>query len=489
MVTFDKSASRRVLVIGADGLRPDLLDPSVMPNVAALAASGVRFTDHHAAYPSHTRVNMSSLTTGSTPGRHGIVANTMLVPGATPDHVIDTSDYQHLDALDQHSAGRMLLVPSLGDVLAAHGFRLAVAGTGTGGSNLLWTRNHRSRLVNPNTAFGIADLYDLREKLGEIPSNDTPHLARLEYVTRAVTDIYLGDPDNRVIVLWLAEPDSSFHKCGLGSPEALAAMRGVDACVGRIIDALDRASIRDQFDILFMSDHGHSTVKAHKTLREYLIDARRQLGSSLPPLASASDFIYAQPGTVEPEERQLTPLVEWLQSQEWCDIVFSGPREWTSLPGTLPLSALWNGASNERRPLLAVSPAWSDARNEFGVPGTVSALTTQSALRSSHGSASPYDMHATLIASGPSFQEGVVSPIPTGTIDIAPTILSLLGLEGPAPVDGRVLREGLSSHPVGEISSVRDEILGPAVEGAHALPPRLRLHYVGTTSYVHGSEA
>ena len=488
-MTFDKGARRRVLVIGADGLRPDLLDPSVMPNVAALAASGVRFPDHHAAYPSHTRVNMSSLTTGATPGRHGIVANTMLVPGATPDHVIDTSDYQHLDALDQHSGGRMLLVPSLGDVLAAHGVRLAVAGTGTGGSNLLWTRNDRSRLVNPNTAFGIADLYDLREKLGEIPANDTPHLARLDYATSAVIDIYLGDPDNRVIVLWLAEPDSSFHKCGLGSPEALAAMRGVDACVGRILDVLDRAAIRDQFDILFMSDHGHSTVQAHKTLREYLIDARAELGTSLPPLATASDFIYALPGTPEPEERQLAPLVEWLQSQEWCDIVFSGPREWISLPGTLPLSALWNGVSNERRPLLAVSPAWSDARNEFGVPGTVSALTTQAALRSSHGSASPYDMHATLIASGPSFREGVVSTIPTGTIDIAPTILSLLGLRAPTPVDGRVLREGLVGQPEGEIPDLHDEIIEPVVAGAQGHRPRLRLHHVGATSYVHGSEA
>lgn len=488
-MTFDESARRRVLVIGADGLRPDLLDPAVMPNVAALAASGVRFTDHHAAYPSHTRVNMSSLTTGATPGRHGIVANTMFVPGATPDHVIDTSDYQHLDALDQHSGGRMLLAPSLGDVLATYGSRLAVAGTGTGGSNLLWTRNDRSRLVNPNTAFGIADLYDLREKLGEIPANDTPHLARLDYATRAVTDIYLGDPDNRVIVLWLAEPDSSFHKCGLGSPESVAAMRGVDACVGRIVDALDRASMRDQFDILFMSDHGHSTVQAHKTLREYLIDASADLGTSLPPLATASDYIYALPGTPEPEERQIAPVVEWLQSQEWCDIVFSGPREWTSLPGTLPLAALWNGATNERRPLLAVSPAWSDARNEFGVPGTVAGLTTQSALKSSHGSASPYDMHATLIASGPSFREGVVSPLPTGTTDIGPTTLALLGLTGPTPVDGRILHEGLSRHLKGEIPDVHDEILEPAVMSARGHSPRLRLHHVGTTTYVHGSEA
>ena len=51
-------------------------------------------------------------------------------------------------------------------------------------------------------------------------------------------------------------------------------------------------------------------------------------------------------------------------------------------------------------------------RDRYGMPGGVAALTTQAALRSSHGSLSPWDLHATLIASGPSFHEGVVSSLP-----------------------------------------------------------------------------
>ncbi len=61
--------NRRVLIFGADGLRPDLIDRALMPNVARLEASGVRFADHHAVYPSHTRVNASTLSTGTTPSR------------------------------------------------------------------------------------------------------------------------------------------------------------------------------------------------------------------------------------------------------------------------------------------------------------------------------------------------------------------------------------------------------------------------------------
>ena len=89
---------RRVLLIGADGLRPDLIAPAVMPTVAELARTGVRCWDHHAVYPTHTRVNISALATGGTPGRHGIMANTMIVPHVTDDHIIETSKYQAMNA-------------------------------------------------------------------------------------------------------------------------------------------------------------------------------------------------------------------------------------------------------------------------------------------------------------------------------------------------------------------------------------------------------
>src|SRR5690606_19604138 len=116
---MNQANTRRVLIIGADGLRPDLLDPELMPVVSQLAASGARSAAHHAVYPTHTRVNISALTTGSQPGRHGIVANTMLAPNARPDHIINTGDYEHIYALESATNGQALLTPSLGDLLAA----------------------------------------------------------------------------------------------------------------------------------------------------------------------------------------------------------------------------------------------------------------------------------------------------------------------------------------------------------------------------------
>jgi hypothetical protein len=52
----------------------------------------------------------------------------------------------------------------------------------------------------------------------------------------------------------------------------------------------------------------------------------------------------------------------------------------------------------------------------------------------------------TLIAAGPSFKHGVVSEVPAGNIDVAPTLRHTLGLPVVA-ADGRVLVEALAGGP------------------------------------------
>ena len=477
------SGQRRVLVFGADGLRPDQIDPSEMPNLAGLIATGVRFADHHSVYPTHTRVVASSFSTGRTPGQHGIVANIMIVPFATEDHIIDTGDYRHLDAIAAQNPAGTQLATSLSDVLVRHGARVAVAGNGSSGSNVLWTYGDRGRIVNTSSTYGIADLYDLRDKLGPVPEKAIPNLPQISYATSAVTDMFLRDDDARVIVLWLAEPDATLHYCGIGSPEVSIALQAVDACLGRVLDAMDRLGIRDQFDILFLSDHGHSTVRAHRTLREYLADAKTELNGHMPELVTASDYVYARPGEQEPSPEALAPLVEWLCAQDWVDVVVAGIEGSEQLEGVIPLRDLWNGATNCRRPLLGVSPVWTHELNGFGAPGSVASLTTQAALRSSHGSLSPYDLHATFIANGPSFRSGVESHKATGVIDILPTVLSILELPVPKGVDGRIVWEALA----GEDNSPDVECYELNAARSSGCNRRVAMRRVGNTTYIHGS--
>jgi arylsulfatase A-like enzyme len=67
--------------------------------------------------------------------------------------------------------------------------------------------------------------------------------------------------------------------------------------------------------------------------------------------------------------------------------------------------------------------------------------------RGMHGSFSPIDVHNTLIAYGPDFREGLKDSLPTGNVDVAPTVAGILGLSWPR-ADGRPLLEALRNGPV-----------------------------------------
>jgi arylsulfatase A-like enzyme len=54
-------------------------------------------------------------------------------------------------------------------------------------------------------------------------------------------------------------------------------------------------------------------------------------------------------------------------------------------------------------------------------------------------------MHNTLIAAGPDFQHGQNDNLPTGNIDLAPTILQILDIQSPQHLDGRILSETMVS--------------------------------------------
>ena len=368
------NAGRRVLIVGTDGLRPDLFDANLMPTYARLIEQGTRISEHHAVYPTHTRVNMSSLTSGCVPGKHGVVANVFRLDGATDNGIVDTSNFKHLQELDRSSVGPAIKVPCLGEILDAHDARVAVAATSSPGAGILWSRKHPYRMINTNTTYDRADLHSLRDKLGSLPPEGPDHrFERQHYAARAVTDVFLDDQEARLIVMWLNEPDSSLHYHGLGSAESHEAMRTCDEALAHVLDGMDRRGIRDQFDIFLISDHGHSTVKHHRSLAEYIDRAGVALGNNF-ELTTASDFVYASGGNgSQPSASDLEPLVRWFQEQPWAGAIFGGTPEIAALPGVLPISATWNGLLTERAPLLAVSPTWTDESNDRGVPGTVAA--------------------------------------------------------------------------------------------------------------------
>ena len=130
-------AGRSQLLIVIDGLRPDSVTPEVMPRLFALGQRGVLFEANHSVFPTVTRVNSSSIATGSYPETHGLLGNTIYSAKTFPMKAIETSDYTQLDAMER-AEGVLLTAPTLGTTLQTAGKRFTVFSAGsTGAARLL----------------------------------------------------------------------------------------------------------------------------------------------------------------------------------------------------------------------------------------------------------------------------------------------------------------------------------------------------------------
>ena len=107
-----------VLIAVFDGLQPSQVTSRLMPNLTALAAKGVTFTNHHPVFPTVTRANASSMVTGHSPGGHGLAGNTLLVRDFDPHQAIPALEPE-LAQMSKKGVP-VLLVPTLAEILSQH---------------------------------------------------------------------------------------------------------------------------------------------------------------------------------------------------------------------------------------------------------------------------------------------------------------------------------------------------------------------------------
>ena len=153
-----------------------------------------------------------------------------------------------------------------------------------------------------------------------------------------------------------------------------------------------------------------------------------------------SDYLYL-PGKSADSVKK---IVSFLQSREEFGAIFVDDH-YGDIPGTLAMSRVHLENAAGRNPDLIVSYNFDEQAVVQGMRGTE--YESMFGNRGMHGSFSPVDVHNTLIASGPDFKSGLLSKIPSGNVDVAPTIAHLLGLDL-GPTDGRVLHESLKRSKV-----------------------------------------
>ena len=438
-----KANKRRVLIVVFDALRPDMVSAELMPNLTAFAEQGVKFNGSRSVFPSETRVNQTTLITGCQPGRHGIVGNKFVEFTASPDRLFNTGDEDQLRLGNQRLNGTLLGVPSLGELLAEHGLRLATLSAGTpGGGRIL---NHRAETTNglrfamhrPDAAYpaGIND--ELTKRVGPIPPHHIPSLDWLSWATDAWLNYIEPEIKPDVGILWFCEPDNSYHYCGIGSPDNLAAIRHADEQFGRILATISA----DQLQIITLSDHGQIAVTGESlNLSAQLVDAGFSVGSVPGKNADVALALDSAGGIFvrDNDAHLINRLIDWLQQQPWCGVL-SLPDHHAKADGIASHTAF--AINGSRAPDIGIVLTANDAEGPWGWSGTTVHDASYPAGGGIHGGLHPKELHNWLALAGSAFSQQCNVDTAAGIIDIMPTVLDLLDVPIPDHVQGRVLLE------------------------------------------------
>jgi arylsulfatase A-like enzyme len=496
-----------VVVVVWDGMRPDFVTEQNTPTLWKLAREGITFRNHHAVYPSATMVNGTAIVTGVYPGKSGIIANHVYRPDIDPHHSIDVELPAVVKKGDEVSGGKYILVPTIAELVQHAGGRTVIASAKTVGL-LLDRQTDVGTAKNCVTLFAGKSLPaeiipSITATLGPFPSG---HLQQDAWTTKAMTDCFWKDGVPALSVLWLGEPDLTQHESAPGAPAALAAIKSADENLAAVLSALDQRNARGRTDVFIVSDHGFSTIKRSIDLRRILNDAgftakieelriakdgnqsaggiRDKTKSNDQP--KPGDIMLAANGgsvlfyVVGHDKKIIRRLVEFLQQSDFAGVIFT--KE--AMDGTFGLTQALIQRGDA--PDVVMAFHWTDLQNQFGVTGEIDADWQRAAGKGTHATLSRFDMHNTLIAAGPDFKRGQTDDLPTGNVDLVPTILQILGIKVPHQMDGRILSEAVAA-PTSLLPAPKPE--AKSIEARKDFPSgtwrqTLKISRVGSTIYL-----
>jgi arylsulfatase A-like enzyme len=453
-----------ILLIVWDGLRPDMITPEQTPYLHRMAGEGVFCTASHAAFPTATRINSATITTGCYPGQHGIVDNGRYVPAIDPAKALNFANWTHLQQMADQEGQRLLSVATLGEILRANGKRMASAGSGSPGTTYLTNPTVSGPIANWALAWPAEAQAEIGRRCGPFPGPDSTTSDRTRFVLRAVEDYLVPEHQPDVLTLWITEPDHAQHAHGIGSPQALSTLAELDHQLEQFITALDPSG--DQNTYLLLSDHGFSTIADRPDINGRLVAAGLKAAPKDRSILYDCDSVYLNGNGRD----RFDDLVRFMAGEPWIGALLLRDDRMGAYPDAMPQSAAF-GAHSRSAELMFAYRWWAE-ENKYGVPGCSASRSSNAAT---HGSASPYDVNSTLVAWGAGIKRGHISPVPCGNVDVAPTVLRLLDLPVADSMQGRVLSELLTGGPdpacIESTSTTREAIYrsanGPRCQTAH----------------------
>jgi len=383
-----RAADPAVVLISLDGTRPG--DVRALPTFQRIARQGAFGAGIVPAFPSNTFPNHVTFATGVSPDKHGIVNNVFLDP--------KRGLYRYAN-----DPGWIEVEP-------------------------IWSIAARAGIPSASF-FWVGSEGAWRNGLGprEWKAFD-PKVPESEKVRQILDWLAAPDPP-RLVTSWFHGADGLGHRYGPDAGEVADALRAQDAALGALLDGLEARGLLASTTLLVVSDHGMARVERSVDL-EGALDA-----AGIP--------------------------ADVIGGGGFATVRLRAPRKWLffSRAGDAVAVARQHGLQAWAR---GVAPPGVAVHNErFGdvvalAPlGTLIVGHTDSVgpagggpLRGAHGYRPELPEMAGLFAAVGRGVEPGARPAAVRAVDVAPTVLALLGVSEPEWMEGRPVSLSRSGAPI-----------------------------------------
>lgn len=423
-------AAKYVVLITVDGFRPEFyLDSTYgMFTVRELMKKGIAAKGVNPVFPSVTYPDHTTMVSGVTPAKHGIVYNTPFEPeGSTGKWYWDYS---------------LIKVPTIWTAMHDAGLKTAC---------VRWPVT-----VNAPIDYRIPEYWNHKDKSDsrpytaaathpqtlwqEVQDSATGHINAIDLMTdndelisdesmARITSYLIRRYKPNFTAVHLASTDHYEHEYGRESYMVRAAVAGADRSIKSIIEGINRANIQDSTVVIVLGDHGFEDI--YRSFNPNYLLKQNGLITDIKKGAWKAQF-HTQGGSA------------FLHLKNAGDKATL--QKVTSILQNLPDSVKRYFAIVEKEKLQSVGGDPAAALALTGLNGTTlgasakELTTTFDKTKGTHGYFPDHQQIRTgLVAFGPGLQSGVVINEMNMT-DVAPLILHLTGLQLPG-MDGKLHKE------------------------------------------------
>lgn len=365
------------ILISFDGFRWDYLERGHSPHLQKLADEGVRTLSLKPVFPSKTFPNHFTIVSGLYSEGHGLLAN----------NFNDPFSGERYSLRDQQAVqeAKWYLGEAFWETAERQGITCA---------SYFWPGSEM------NLPYRRASYFHHYE-------HERPYETRVQGVLEW---LQLPEPERpRFITLYFDAVDGAGHRFGPDAPETDRAIARVDSMLGLLIAGLERNGLREQTNIIVVSDHGMTSIDAARTI--WVDDL---LGDFDCKIEDRGPLMLLTPQNASSEE-----VYQVLKESENRFRVYTKQ----SMPEN------FHFAKHPFIPpiLLLADLGWSLATRDRPVRG-----------KGHHGyDPNHLDMHGIFYATGPSFRKSYR----TGSlhsIDIYPLLCAIYEIEPRLNIDGRI---------------------------------------------------